>query len=222
MFLFIVIFDKILLELITVKDVEFIMGELAKFFKKINFTNDDFKNTIVDKVVVHKLDNTWTIHITNKVPLNVESIESLKAVSRNGFDEVKSVDFVINNNNYSDQDILEYIKYYLSYLSKKSPSLRSIKGNDIIVLNKEIKVEVTNSVEENLIKSKKNRILSWLEGIGLPGCKITTFTNLDKRKKVKEEIEKEKTKNEEIKAKPILALAERQDKQNYTGRKQVR
>ena len=116
LFLFNTKFDKIFIELITVKDVEFIMGELAKYFKKINFTNDDFKGTIVDKVVVHKLDNTWTIHITNKEPVNVESIESLKTISRNGFDEVKSVDFVIKNEKFCDEDILSYIKYYLSYL----------------------------------------------------------------------------------------------------------
>ena len=189
------------------------MGDLAKFFEKINFTNfDDFKSTIVDKVVVHKLDNTWTVHITNKEPVNVDAIESLKTISRNGFDEVKSVDFVINNEKYCDQDILSYIKYYLNYLSKKSPALSSLKGNDIIVVNKEIKVEVTNSVESGLIKSNKNKILSWLENMGLGGCSITTYTNIDKRNKVKAEIESVKTKCEEINAKPLVALAERHDK----------
>ena len=143
-------------------------GALSKFLEKINFTKEEeFDETEVNKVEVHKLDNTWTIHITNKTPINVETLESLKAVSMNGFDNVKGIDFVINNHTFHDQDILEYIKYYMEVLSTKSPALRSLKGNDIIVTNKEIKIEVTNNVESNLIKSKKDKILEWLKLVGI-------------------------------------------------------
>lgn len=188
-------------------------GALSKYFKKINFTNtSSFEETKIDKIVVQKLDNTWTVYITNKEPINVDDMESLIIQSRGGFDNVKKVDFVINNEHFHDQNILEYIKYYMNYLSTKSPALRSIKGNDIIVNNKEIKIEVTNSVENNLIKSKTNKILSWLEKMGMPGCTVSSYTNIDKRNKVRAEIEKVKKASEEIKQEPSIALAEKKTK----------
>ena len=188
-------------------------GALSKFLEKINFTKEEeFDETEVNKVEVHKLDNTWTIHITNKTPINVETLESLKAVSMNGFDNVKGIDFVINNHTFHDQDILEYIKYYMEVLSTKSPALRSLKGNDIIVTNKEIKIEVTNKVESNLIKSKKDKILEWLKLVGMPGCTISTYTNETKRNKVKAEIEKIKSKCENEFKEPKIALAQKKDK----------
>ena len=89
-------------------------GALSKYFKKINFANtSSFEDTKIDKIVVQKLENTWTVYITNKEPINVEDMESLIIQSRSGFDNVKKVDFVINNEHFHDQNILEYIKYYM-------------------------------------------------------------------------------------------------------------
>lgn len=131
-------------------------GALDNFLKKINFTNiEPFKNTEVLKVVVHKLDNTWTIHIKNETPLDVELISLLKSTCKEGFDNVKRIDIEIENGHYSDEDILSYIKYYMDFLSKKSPALKSLKGSTISVKNSNITIEVMNNVESTLIKSKK-------------------------------------------------------------------
>ncbi len=168
-------------------------GALDRFLKKVNFTKTEpFKDTEVKKVIVHKLDSTWTIYIANSHPLEVELISSLKSVCKEGFDEVKRVDIEVTNDSFDDADILSYIEYYMDELSTKSPALKSLKGNEITVKNKEITVEVTNVVEKNLITSKKDKIISWLERMGLPGVDINTVANDAKRKRVKEEIKKSK------------------------------
>lgn len=168
-------------------------GALDRFLKKINFTETEpFKDTEVKKVVVHKLDCTWTIYINNTRPLAVPVISDLKTVCKDGFDEVKRVDIEVTNDSFNDSDILSYMKYYMEELSTKNPALKSLRGNEIKVKNREIEVEVTNVVEKNLITSKKDKIISWLERMGLPGVSIETFVNDDKRNRVKEEIKKSK------------------------------
>ena len=162
-------------------------GALDRFLKKVNFTKTEpFKDTEVKKVIVHKLDSTWTIYIANSHPLEVELISSLKSVCKGGFDEVKRIDIEVTNDSFDDADILSYIEYYMDELSTKSPALKSLKGNEITVKNKEITVEVTNVVEKNLITSKKDKIISWLERMGLPGVNLNTVANDAKRKRVKE------------------------------------
>lgn len=194
------------------KEVEFMAGALERFFKKIDFTETkDFENTDVDKVVVHKLDKIWTIHISNTKPLKVESITKLKKVCKSGFDDVKRIDLEIKNGSFTDADILSYLEYYLNELSSKSPALKSLKGNAIAVSDKKADIEVTNSVENNLISSKKEKIISWLSDMGLPGVTIETTLNEQKRKQVKEEIKNLKTNLEnEIKT-PTIAYEEKKN-----------
>ena len=185
-------------------------GALEKFFKKINFTdNGHFDKIEVDKIVAHKLDSTWDIHITSKNPIPIEHLDNLRTVCKSGFDDVKSVKLIIKNDDISDKDIESYIKYYLNKLSSTSPALRSLKGTEISVTNKEIKIEVTNPVENNLITSKKDKIIAWMEKVGLPGCNISTYTNEEKRKKVKNEIKDLKNKIELEMKEPKIAYEEK-------------
>lgn len=185
-------------------------GALDRFLKKINFTNvEPFKDTDVERVVVHKLDNTWTIYMSNKKPLDVEVITSLKTVCKNGFENVKRVDLVIKNENVTDEDVLSYIKYYMEVLSTKSPALRSIKGNEIKVKNKVIEIEVMNVVEKSLISSKKDKIVEWMDKMGLPDVQIETTMNEVKRKKVKEEIKNIKSAVDLDIQKPSIAYSEK-------------
>jgi len=187
-------------------------GALERFFKKINFTDTKkFEDTEVERVVVHKLDNTWTIYISNNTPLKVEDIMGLKNFCKKGFEDVKRVDIEISNKKYNDDDILSYLKYYLEELCNKSPALKSLKGNEITVNDKKAKIEVTNVVERNLIDSKKEKIISWLSKMGLGSISIETFQNEQKRKMVKEEIKNIKTSIEKEVKTPMIAYEEKKN-----------
>ncbi len=185
-------------------------GALDNFLKKINFTNlEAFKDTEVTKVVVHKLDSTWTIYIKNVRPIDVATISELKNISKKGFDNVKKIDIEVENENFTDADILSYIKYYLEALSTKSPALRSLKGSNISVKNSTITIEVMNSVEQNLIVTKKDKILSWFDKMGLKNIEIETTINEIKREKVKDEIKNLKASVEASIKTPSIAYAEK-------------
>ncbi len=187
------------------------VGDLDRFLNRINFTNKEpFKDTVVKRVVVQKLESIWTIYIANKRPIDVAVLTELRTVCKAGFDTVKRVDILVENENFSDDDLKEYISFYMEELSKKSPALRSLKGNDIRVKNGVITIEVTNSVENSLIKGKKDKIISWFEKVGFKGITIETTTNEAKRRQVKEEIENLK-KNVELKM-PTIAYEEKKRK----------
>ncbi len=192
------------------KDVKFMAGALNKFLEKVNFTETEpFKDTEVSKVVVHKLDSTWTVHISNKTPLAVETISKLKAVCKDGFGEVKRVDIEVANDSFDDSDILSYLKYYMEELSTKSPALKSLHGNEVTVKNKAVTVEVTNFVEKNLISTKKDKIVAWLDRMGLPGVTIETVANDTKRNRIKEAIKKSKETAADVVKVPTVAYEEK-------------
>lgn len=185
-------------------------GALDRFLEKINFTDTaPFANTDVKRVVVHKLDSTWTIYISNPKPVDVEVMSKLKALCKEGFENVKRVDIEVENETFKDSDVLSYIKYYMGVLSTKSPALKSLKGNEITVKDGLIELEVTNQVEANLITSKKEKILNWFAKMGFTGLEIETVTNNEKRKKVKEEIKNAKAKIEELIKTPTIAYEEK-------------
>jgi len=188
-------------------------GEMDKFLKRINFTEKEtFKDVTVNKVIVHKLESTWDIHFSNKVPINIEVLDSLRTVCKSGFGETKRVDLYVQYEIVNDADVLSYIKYYLGKLSTKSPALRSLKGNNIKVINKEIEIEVKNQVENNLIISKSEKIIGWLEKVGIPGCTIKTCVNEEARKKIKDEIKHLKKSLELNIKEPKIAIAEKVSK----------
>ena len=185
-------------------------GAMERFFKKIKYDDTTpFEETDVEKVVVHKLDATWDVHLVNKCPLPIENLDNLKSVCKKGFENVKTINIFVKNQIFNDQDVLSYIKYYLKRMSEKSPALKSLDSSAIIVRDREIKIEVANKVEKSLVTNRTDSIITWLESVGLPGCTISTYENEKKRKEVKNAIEDTKKKSMEIVREPKIALSEK-------------
>ena len=179
---------------------------LDKFFDIINYENRlPFEETEVEKIVVHKLDSIWDIHIKNKKPINITTLDELRNLCEKGFEKAKRVNFIITNENICDEDITSYMEYYLSKLSSINPSLKGLKGNDIKVSGRSIEIEVKNSVEDYLIKSKSEKIINWLTNVGIPNCEITTVVNETKRNKIKDEIKNLKSSLEKGIKEPVSA-----------------
>ena len=183
---------------------------LDNFFNKINFTNKGpFETVEVEKVVVHKLDAIWEVYIKCDKPIEISALDELRSVCKCGFDKVKSVIFNITYDNISEDDITSYIKYYLEKLSSTSPALRSLRGSVIKVEDKHIEIEVKNNVEDELIKNREERIINWLSKLGINGCSLSTFTNEEKRNRIKDEIKNIKNKVVNEMKEPLVAFSEK-------------
>ena len=167
------------------------MGLFNKFFEKINFNKlDEFQNTEIEKIVVHKLDNYWTLYLKNNNPINPEVIDELITLSNKGFDKIEKVEIVIKNENTSDDDVLSYFKYHLNKLTKECPSLCSLNSSKITSKDGVITLEVANIAEEKRFLENKERFINTLRNLGINISNILTIVNRDKGKKVRDEIEK--------------------------------
>ena len=167
------------------------MGLFDKFFKKIKFDKyEEFENTEIEKVVVHKLDNYWTLYLKNNKPLNPKTIDELITLSNKGFDGVEKVEIYINNNQITDEDILKYFKFHLNKLTKKCPSLCSLKKTNITSLDGVVNVEVANIAEEKRFLENKELFIKTLKNLGINVKDIITTVNKEKSKKIRAEIEK--------------------------------
>ena len=86
-------------------------NKLERFFNKIGFNEiDDFKNSKVIKVLVNKLEETWTVYIENNSYINPINTIKLINICDKGITGVSKINIVFNNNNIKDNDILEYFK----------------------------------------------------------------------------------------------------------------
>ena len=58
---------------------------LDKFFDLIKYENRlPFEETEVEKIVVHRLDSIWDIHIKNKKPIDILSLDELRTICKKG------------------------------------------------------------------------------------------------------------------------------------------
>ena len=173
-------------------------NKLDRFFNKIGYTNEDFNNSIIEKVIVNKLEESWTIHILNKEYIKPESLIELINTCKKGIEGVTTINIVFSNDNLSDEDIINYFKYLLNELIKKSPSISSIIDNDISIYDNVITIEVSSSLEESLIKKETKKLVSKLELFGINDININTRINENLKEEIKESIKKSRVKEIKI------------------------
>ena len=108
--------------------------KLVRFFNKIGFNDiDSFKDSKVTKVTINKLDETWNVYITNKRVVNINSVIKLMNIAKKGIEDVKEINIIFDNEVVTEDSIIEYFRYILNELVKKSPSLLSIINKAIIL-----------------------------------------------------------------------------------------
>ena len=124
-------------------------NKLERFFNKIGFIyNDDFNNSKITKVVVNKIEESWTVYIYNKNCLNIDSAMDLINTAKKGIESVSTIKIVYEYEEINDDDIRIYFKYLLNELIKNSPALSSIVNNEIYIDDDIITIEVISTNEE--------------------------------------------------------------------------
>jgi len=163
--------------------------KLIRFFNKIEFSDiESFKNSKVIKVTINKKDETWNVYIENEIPVNVESAINLINISKKGITDVKEINIIFENNNVTEEVIIEYFKYLLNNLIKKSPALSSIMDNKITYNNDVINIEVSSEIEENLIKKESKKLVGKLDKLGVRVNGIKSVFNEELKEEIKKEI----------------------------------
>ena len=164
---------------------------MIRFFNKINFDEvDDFEGVKVSKVVINKQKESWIVYLQSDKVVNPEAMIKLINKAKNGIENVNTIDIKTDYSNILDEDIIKYFKYFLDQKVIDNVSLQSIINNDFKVENNEISVEVISKMEANLIDSFNDEFSKYLKNLGLSEVELVPIINDEKRKEIKEEIEK--------------------------------
>ena len=166
--------------------------KLERFFNAINFNKDYYKyfvNASVKDVLLAKKTNKMRLvmNIDNLVPIEV--FEELCSCGKTlkGADDVRYKFIVKNNNELFDV----YFNYYFDILVSKCPMLKSINRNNIKFEDNNIIFHVLNDVEEEKIKSLKEKIETFLIDMGFDDVNVDAVINEEERKKLIDKIEHE-------------------------------
>ena len=73
--------------------------ELNRFFKSISFSDDEFRDSILERVVLKKNENKFLVYIKNKDVLPVGSVNRLFLCAMNGINGEKLCDVNISYDN---------------------------------------------------------------------------------------------------------------------------
>ena len=173
-------------------------NKLERFFNKINYKNDVFINSRIDKVVVNTSNESWIIYIENTEYIEPTNILELINICKKGIDNISEIKIVFSNNNLLENDILNYFKYVLKELVKKSPSISSVLDNSINIENNSINIEVSSNIEKDLIDKESKKIIKKLEVFGIKDIKIECIINEDLKKEIKNSINESRVNNVKV------------------------
>ena len=97
---------------------------LVRFFNKINFEySDSFMGATVLKVAVNKQKETWKVYLSSPKVINVEEMIKLFDKANEGLIDVEKIDIVMNYEEVTNEDIINYVKFFLNEKINENPSL---------------------------------------------------------------------------------------------------
>ena len=162
---------------------------LVRFFNKINFDySDSFKDTKVLRVAVNKQKETWKVYLSSPKVINVEEMIQLFDKASKGLEDVEKIDIVMNYEEVTNEDIINYVNFFLNEKINENPSLSSIKDNRLEIIDNKIDIEVISKIEENLLSSFNKELTKFLDKFGLNKVELNPIINLEKRNEIKNEI----------------------------------
>ena len=101
---------------------------LTRFFNSINFkpSNEEaFKNVLIEKVVLNKKNESFTVHLNSHSLIDLKEIKKLVSCASKGINGDKKCRLVFSYESITDDDINSYISEIINNLAKKRPSLTS-------------------------------------------------------------------------------------------------
>lgn len=166
------------------------MHNIESFLKSINFNDEDniFQNVKIEKVVLNKKSETFSVFLTSENVLPYENVEELINSTHLINNEYKC-NVYIAYTNITAEDVINYVIKIVERLVEKKPSLVSLLESTPILDDDIIIFEVISETEEENVKKEEANIRKTLASFGFKDYLITTKVNEDKRKAVETELE---------------------------------
>ncbi len=179
--------------------------EVQRFFSSIGFTTNEFKEAKIEKVVLKKLEDSFVVYLTNPYVLNINDVNDLFLCSQRGINGEKKCDIILKYDNILEDDILNYLNYFLDDIIISRPSLINLKSSNIEIIDNIIYFNVLSEFEKEDLEHEANYLISKLKKYGLGNFEVKVEINVDGKKEIQEEIDREKEKGgEKPKASPVI------------------
>lgn len=171
-------------------------SKLERFLISINFSyDDDLSSLNIKKVIVNKEKEKFTVYLSSDTPISPCLANSLLNASKNGINGKNKCDIIFDYENITDDDILECFKYLLTELIKERVSLVSLNNGNITITDEKIIIEVDSKFEEfDMLKDETPNLIKRLVNLGFYEMDIEVIVNEENEKKIKVELETERSK----------------------------
>lgn len=166
-------------------------SKLERFFDKINLNKElytKFEGAKLENVVVDNYNSIWTLYISIDKMID-SSLFDLLCEKSSKLPIVKKVYFVWKHDDYDK--LKEYTLFIFNKYQEKCPTLKSIKDEDILIEDKNIKIEVSNITELKKIEEVKAKMREFLLNMGFLEISIIGEINETKSAEVQEMIKQE-------------------------------
>lgn len=166
------------------------MHDIHSFLNSIKYFPEGniFDEVTIEKVVLNKKEEIFHVYLRAKKVLPIEAVDALFSSCQNKINGEYKCDIILNYDEITENDCLNYVNAIVKRLTEKKPSLISLLecaptiDDDIIIF------EVMSPTEEESIKKEEANIRKILSSYGLNDYFITTKLNEELRKNVEEEL----------------------------------
>ena len=168
------------------------MHDIHSFFKSINFMPESnaFDGLEIEKVVLNKKQEVFNVYLHSHSVLPIKEVDELMNAKESKINGVYKCNIIMDYDEVTESDCLNYIKEIMARLSSKKPSLISLLECEPTIDDDIIIFEVMSPSEEESIKKEEANIRKVLTSYGLKDYFITTKLNEELRKNIKEELDK--------------------------------
>ena len=178
--------------------------DLLRFLKSIGYNKDALMGASITKVGLNKVKEVFNVYLSIPNVLDIKDANHLFLCAQNGINGNTKCNIHISYDNVTENDINNYIKYFIDEIVISRPSLISIVDNEILIEDNTITFKVLSSAEKKALKEETKNLVKKLEEYGIGTFNIDIITDSEKRKELKEQIKNEKNNVPKVEKSPVI------------------
>ena len=97
--------------------------DLKRFFDSINFYDDEFIDSSLNRVVLKKSEDKFYVYISSPKVCSLEVVNRLFLCAKSGINGEKKCQVILEYDDITDEELKEYFDYLLDNAIIKKPSL---------------------------------------------------------------------------------------------------
>ena len=180
--------------------------DVVRFLDSISFgdNRDEVKDVNIEKVLLHKKDETFEVVMTRPQVLPYEVATSLIQASKKGIHQKEKCFITLKYESVTEDDVVSYLEHMLKECVEKKPSLVSILDSAPTLENDSFVIQVSNKVALEEMQRVIPILKEKFEEFGLGYHNFVVSLNSEMQKSIQEEIKKSKEEKEAVDVKPKI------------------